>query len=181
MKTLSGTAVLLCAVAIVCGAQAQQSPRASKGEYQIGGTMIGSLSGQPLAGVSVLIAPVENREALQTTRTGSDGRFSFAGLTRGKYALGAGRRGYPPQGFNQHEEYSTAIAVGPELDTEHIVFRLHPEASIRGRVFDEENEPVQNASVSLFATRTDAGRLSTRMVRGRHDGRSGILLVRASA
>ncbi len=88
--------------------------------------------------------------------TGPDGRFLFKGVDRGKYSLTAQGRGFSLQAYQQHGQYSTAIAVGPGLDSENLIFRLLPDASISGMVLDEENEPVRSGEVLLF-TRTAAG------------------------
>jgi len=42
-------------------------------------------------------------------------------------------RGFSLQYFEHHDPFATAIAVGPGLDTEHLVFRLQPDASIEAR------------------------------------------------
>ena len=132
---------------------------------QIAGTVVDFITSQPLAGAAVQIASVTSRAATVTVRTGPDGHFAFSGLSRGKYSLGGSYHGYPAQGYEQHDAYATAIAVGPGLDSTHLVFRLRPGATIRGRVFDEENEPVNRATVRLFVTGTINGRSGTRMAR----------------
>jgi hypothetical protein len=142
------------------------APTFTTGDYQIAGTVIDFISGQPIAGAAVQLAPVTDRAATRNVRTGPDGHFEFSGLTRGKYSLGASFRGYPAQGLDQHDAYSTAVAVGPALDATHIIFRLRPGASIHGRVVDEENEPVEGATVRLFLTGTVNGRVGTRIIRG---------------
>lgn len=147
-------------------AQRPQPASIAQGDFEIAGIVVDALSMDPIPGATVLIAPVVNRGATRTASTGADGRFSFTGLARGKYSFAGSSRGYPTQGFEQHEGYSTAIAVGPALDSTHIVFRLQPGGSIRGRILDDENEPVANATIYLFATRTVEGRRSTRRVGG---------------
>ena len=132
--------------------------------YRIGGTVVNSLSGQPVASASVAIAAVTqgvDRDISKSFLTGSDGRFSFAGLSRGKYSLMATARGFTLQYFEHHDPYATAVAVGPDLDAEHLVFRLEPDASIEGEVSDENNDPIQNAMVRLFQTSTEGGKQQT--------------------
>jgi hypothetical protein len=93
--------------------------------------------------------------------TGGDGRFAFAGLSRGKYSLMAAAHGFMLQYFERHGNYATAIVAGPDLDSEHLVFRLQPDASVEGQVTDENNEPVQNAMVRLFQQSMEDGRQRT--------------------
>ncbi len=158
-------AAALCALIGSLLAHAQQSPAAIvlSAEYEISGVVTDSVTGVKLGAITVRIAPAENRPAIQTVKTGNDGSFRFQHLARGKYSLDANGRGYPEQGFNQHEYYSTAIVVGPGLKSTDIAFRLHPEGTIRGTVVDEENDPVQNASVRLFTTVMENGEVRTRI------------------
>jgi len=129
--------------------------------YRIAGVIVHSLTGQPLPAVSVAIAPTtpqgSSREVSQEVVTGADGRFVFSGLARGKYSLMAEARGFALQSFEHHDAYATAIAVGPDLDSEHLIFRMEPDASIEGQVNDENNEPVQYAMVRLFEKRIGDG------------------------
>jgi len=118
--------------------------------YSISGVIVDSVTGQPLDGAEVSLAPVTTRDDAQTFLTSSDGRFSFAGLAPGKYSLSASRRGYAQQGYEQHESYWTGIVVGPALDTAHIRFRLAPSAVLTGVVTDEWGDPVRNGAVILF-------------------------------
>jgi len=128
-----------------------ESPAAAQpASYRIAGIIIDSVTGQPLEGAEVTIAPVADFEDRQTFLTAADGRFLFAGLALGKYRLAAGRRGYANQGFHQHDGYMTDIATGPGLDSEHICFPLAPSSVIAGTVTDEWGDAVRDAKVLLF-------------------------------
>jgi Carboxypeptidase regulatory-like domain len=148
------------------GAQSNQgvpAPSVQQG-YRIAGVLVNWVTGQPVAGASVAIAPTAqgtDREISQTVITGGDGRFAFAGLSRGKYSLMAAGHGFMLQYFARHGAYATAIAAGPDLDSEHLVFRLQPDASVEGQVIDENNDPVQNAMVRLFQQTLEDGRQKT--------------------
>lgn len=123
-----------------------------------------SLTGQAIPAASVAIAPSSegtDRDITKSVATGADGRFAFTGLSQGKYSLMAAGRGFSLQYFEHHDPFATAIAVGPDLDTDHLVFRLQPDASIEGQVTDENNDPVQSALVRLFQTTTEEGQQKT--------------------
>src|SRR6058998_3963286 len=62
----------------------------------------------------------------------------------------AEHKGFARQAFDEHEGFSTAIAVGSNLISENLIFRLRPDAVISGTIFDEQNEPVRGAQVMLF-------------------------------
>ena len=84
----------------------------------------------------------------------------------GKYILTGSAHGYRSQGYHQHGDYFIGIAVGPELDSEHITFRLVADARIEGTVTDEDSEPVRNANVQLYQRSYQTGREMTRQITG---------------
>ena len=117
--------------------------------YPVSGVVRDSVTGQPLPGFNVTLTP-DKGGAGQTVRSGANGQFNFPGATAGKYILSGSGPGYRPQGLNQHDTYFTGVAVGPKLDATNIVFRMQPDASIRGQALDEHNEPVRHATAQLF-------------------------------
>jgi hypothetical protein len=144
-------------------AQSNQAPTVPRG-YRIAGVVVNWVTGQPVVGASVAIAPTAagtDREISRSVTTGGKGHFAFAGLGRGKYSLMATAHGYMLQYFERHDNYATAIAVGPDFDSEHLTFRLQPDASVEGRVSDENSDPVQNAMVRLFQQSLEDGRQKT--------------------
>jgi hypothetical protein len=98
-----------------------------------------------------------DRDINEAVTTGADGRFAFTALTRGKYSLMATSRGFTLQYFDHHDQYATAIAVGPDLDSSNLVFRLEPDAAIDGIITDDNDEPIQYAMVRLFQRSTEEG------------------------
>ncbi|HEY4899301.1 MAG TPA: carboxypeptidase-like regulatory domain-containing protein [Terriglobales bacterium] len=152
--------ILVMLLAVGIAAQTTAPPRPST-SYAIAGRVVSSVTGQPLSGVTVAITATENRQSSQTMQTAADGRFAFPALPAGKYSLTASARGYRAQGFNQHDNFFTGIAVGPDLDGSGLVFRLVPDAAIEGTVTDDDSEPVRNASVQLFQRNNDTGQQRT--------------------
>ena len=143
MTALVFTLTLLSALA-----QANSEPQA-RAVYRISGVVVDAVSNVPVARAEVSIS----RDNEQTSVVaGNDGRFFFEGLEAGKYALGASATGYLEESYNQHGPFSVAIVTGKDQDTEHLVFRLHPQAVISGRVTDEHGEAVRDAQVALFAS-----------------------------
>jgi hypothetical protein len=137
-------------------AQPNPSPQAQEG-FQISGVVEDADTGQPLAHSRVAMAPLSRREDLTVITTGEDGHFSFSPLAAGKYALSAQARGHLQQQFNQHDLYSSAVAVGPGLSANDLVFKLPAESSISGEVIDEAGEGVRDANVTLYSTGLAAG------------------------
>ena len=154
---------LWLAVATAGAAIAQPpAPHQPLQTFRISGKMVDARSGQALRGCVVQINPPTQRSNAASMVTGEDGTFAFAGLRSGKYALTAARRGYLAQSYQEHNEFSTAIAVGPELLSEGLTFQLTPQAIITGTVLDEAGEPVRNAQVTLYEDQDRDGVRSTR-------------------
>jgi hypothetical protein len=145
---------------------APQAP-AAPSSFRISGRVIDAITGQPLARASVSInvsASSGVSAALDSSRTefsDTEGRFAFADVLPGKYSLTAHHRGYFPQMYQQHENFTTAIVVGPGLQSENLTFGLRPSASISGEVRDESDDPVRRAMVMLFGENLVGGRRRT--------------------
>ncbi|HKF20982.1 MAG TPA: carboxypeptidase-like regulatory domain-containing protein [Candidatus Angelobacter sp.] len=159
LKTTARFLLSLATMAVACGTSAQQAapPAPPSRDFVISGTLVDSLSSQPIAHARVAIAPVTKRNDFTTVITGEDGVFSFTNLTPGKYALTAQARGYLLQSFNQHDQFASSIVVGPDSDSRQLLFRLPPTCAIAGIVTDEAGEPVRDAQVSLYFTGLSAG------------------------
>lgn len=118
--------------------------------FKIAGTVVNAITGAPLSRVHVSLADTRARMQRIEIVTGEDGHFEFSPLPAAKYALQGRKRGYLAAGYDQHEQYSTAIVTGPEFSTDRLVFRLMPMAVISGHVLDESGEPVRSARIGLF-------------------------------
>ena len=136
------------------------APGSEQLSFRISGTVVDAMSGQALAHAQVSINAQGVRDSGQSSETDEDGRFVFENLAAGHYSLFARRRGYLQQFYKQHEQFSTAVIVGPKLNTEDLRFEMRPEASISGQVLDEMSEPVRNAQVMLFRRAVTLGRRS---------------------
>lgn len=153
---------LICFLMLAATATAQISSTTSAPLYRISGIVVNAATGEVLPNISVSIGAAEGGPSA-TCVSASDGRFSFEQLKRGKYWLEAEGHGFAAQRFDEHENFSTAIAVGPDVDSKGLIFRLLPEAAISGVITDEESEPVEQASVMLIRTGVQDGADSTRM------------------
>lgn len=145
--------------------QQQRAPGASPtgSSFQIAGMVVDSVNGEPISKTRVAIASLAKRETSTTFITGEDGKFIFTGLAAGKYTLSANHRRYLVRSFNQHENFSSSIAVGPDVDSSNIVFRLPPEGAINGVISDEAGEPVREAQVLLYESSASDGEQRIRL------------------
>ncbi len=161
---------MLCCACIVLCRPAHAQP--GTGGYRIAGKVVSSASGAPLSQARVTIAPVQAQTQTLSLITGADGTFDFKGLPAGKYSLSAARRGFIESSYNQHERYSTAIVAGGNTDSEHLVFRLTPQAVLTGKILDEVGDPVRRAQVSLYVQDQTTGVSRVRrMANSRSDDR----------
>ena len=102
------------------------------GLYTIAGTVVNAASGDPLTDAHLFLTANYDRSERVTVISDAAGHFWFGNLPAGKYSLGAKRRGFVQQALDEHDGFSTAVVVGPKLDSEHIVFRMRPAGSISG-------------------------------------------------
>jgi hypothetical protein len=157
MRFGQARSILLLLSAAVSAYPQQPMTLAAAGtqNWRISGNVVHLTTGQPLGGIEVLISPTEQPDVSIQAISGPDGCFTFDDLARGKYSLIAQGRGFVTQAYQQHGPYSTAVAVGPGLKSENLIFRLVPDASISGVVLDDENEPVRSGEVLLFSHADD--------------------------
>ena len=143
---------------------------ATPSTFRISGRVIDAVSGQPLASAVVAIDssnPPNSPNSPDSTRvevTAADGSFVFADVLPGKYVLSARHRGYIAQTYQQHESFTTAIAVGPGFESENLIFGLRPSASISGEIADESNDPIRHADVMLFYQTFAGGKRRTSLI-----------------
>lgn len=159
---------ILSLMALSGGLFAQPAPAQPSAQaetlFQISGVLLDAVTGQPISQARVAIAPLSQRDAYITLTTGEDGRFLFRSLKAGNYTLGAQRRGYLTRSYDQHDQFSSYIAVGPDLESSNLIFRLPPECAISGRVSDEAGESVSDAQVLLYKSGNTQGEQATRLI-----------------
>lgn len=147
-------ALVLWWLAGVCNAAQRPAMEMRAETYRISGVVVDAMTGAPVPGAELwTTGDVE----VKTVADG-EGRFAFEGVEAGKYPLNATAPGYVKEGYNQHGSFFTGTAVGSGLDSEHVVFKLHRQAVIYGRVSDERGDGVRRATVWLFAENVQYGK-----------------------
>jgi hypothetical protein len=146
--------------------------------FIVTGTVVDHLQNRPLNYILVTLTSTEDRKLTVSAITAADGRFGFNNVPAGKYTLSAQRRGNSaPQLYQQNDQYSTAIAVGPGLSSQNIVFPLDAPGSISGTVLDQNGEPAAAAQVWLFRNAVSGGRAEIRMFGQHAADRSGAFHI----
>lgn len=159
MKLCMIASMLVAALFLDTAAMAQTRSAAAKvsASYEITGTVLNSLDGNPVQHCYLTWEPVErrsNRESrfslsVSGVETDSAGRFSFTVPSAGWWRLRAAARGYATQLFEQHGDFYAAVVVGSEIPRADIKFLLSPESAISGTVLDESGDAVRNAQITL--------------------------------
>jgi hypothetical protein len=129
--------------------------------WHISGEVVDARSGQAVVRCVVEITPTDHRSPSLSFETGDDGQFNFGSISQGKYELSAAKRGYLTQSYQQHDEFSTAIAVSPDRVSDDLLFHLMPQAIFYGTVSDEAGEVIRRAQVRLYEDRERDGIRST--------------------
>jgi hypothetical protein len=138
--------------------------------FRIAGTVVNSVTSQPLARAQVSVTNTKDSKDMQSTTVGDDGRFQFQ-VGAGKYSLQGDKNGFIAFAYDQHENFWTGIVAGGGLDTENLVLRLPPAATLTGTVTDDNGEPVRDAKVGLLREDRSQGvsRLEVSFVGGSTD------------
>ncbi|HEY6991577.1 MAG TPA: carboxypeptidase-like regulatory domain-containing protein [Bryobacteraceae bacterium] len=142
--------------------------------YIVTGTIVDHLQNRPLHTILVTLTSTQDRRLTVSEITGADGRFGFNNVPAGKYTLSAQRRGNSrPQLYREDGGYSTAIAVGPGLPSQNIVFPLEAPGSISGTVLDQNGDPPATAHVWLYRKTVSGGKPEIQIAGQRQVDRSG--------
>ncbi len=139
-------------------AQVGAAATVSAGAYRIAGTVLNSVTGEPLRQAAVAVLDEKDGHTVASVVSDGEGRFALGMLAAAKYQLTASKRGYRTGFYDQHDEFNSAVVTGPGQDTEHLTFRLTPSASLRGVVTGDGGDPVESAGVMLFLLPRGIGR-----------------------
>jgi hypothetical protein len=139
------------------GAQFAQSDAA----YPIRGTVVNSVTGEPIRGVLVQIYSNRQRSVL----TGADGGFQFADVPAGTVNLSVHKPGFFTAQAIQSPRAQASFAVsGP--DHPPVVLKLIPEGVISGRISGDGGEPLEDLSVRILAERIENGKKMRMILKG---------------
>lgn len=139
----------LAAAAIACVLLSQPAPAQSRAAGLLVGRVVDGVTGQPVPSVRVRLTPA-NLPPLGAVLTGADGRFVFAALPAGRYDLRASRPGYleGAHGRRRPEGSVLPLELADDERRGSIEILVWPIASISGRVFDDQAQPLGGATVS---------------------------------
>ena len=129
--------------------------------YPIRGTVVNSVTGEPIRGALVQI--FSNRQRSVLTR--ADGNFQFADVPAGTVNLSVRKPGFFTAQAIQSPRAQASFAIsGP--DQPPVVLKLIPEGVITGHISGDGGEPVENLSVRILAERIENGKKTRVIVKG---------------
>jgi len=122
------------------------------------GHVVGS-DGRPLRQARISIVDGTARRTLSEA-TDADGAYEIAAVPAGTYAVTARKVGYTTVEFGQRRpsDAGRRVRVADGETLEHIDFTLPAASAINGRVVDENGDPVEDATVSIYTMTTVDGR-----------------------
>jgi hypothetical protein len=132
--------------------------------YTLRGTVVNSVTGEPIRGALVQAFFNVQRSAL----TGPDGTFQFEGFHSNQGGLTVRKPGYFSPGeirtsrFSRTES-SSPITLGP--DQPPVVLKLVPEGLIYGRIVGDGGEPIESLPVRLFSDVVENGQKAPQEIR----------------
>jgi len=150
------TLILLVALFPISTIGAQVAQDADR--YPIRGTVVNSLTGEPVRGALVQIYANRQRSML----TGADGSFQFADVPAGTVNLNVRKPGFFTVQAIQSPRAQASFATSGS-DQPPVVLKLIPEGVISGQISGDGGEAVEGLSVQLMAERVENGK-KTRVV-----------------
>lgn len=136
--------------------------------YTLRGTVINSVSGDPIRGALVQV----NAEKQRSVLTGPDGKFQFEGIAQGTYTIQCRKPGYfEAEELSPQSARDLVVTVAP--NAEPVVVKLIPEGLIYGRISGDNGEPVEALPIHLIFKGVmdgEAGLQDSAMTRTNEDG-----------
>jgi hypothetical protein len=134
-------------------------------KFKLSGTVVNSVSGEPVGRALVEFHGAENRNVM----AGADGHFEVDGLTGGDAFVSARRPGFAPPTQEQR------IVIGSSTDS--VTVKLAPLARISGTVRDKEGEPIEGITVQCLHQTIMNGRMQWQWTNGANTDETGHFLI----
>jgi Carboxypeptidase regulatory-like domain len=128
-------------------------PTSDDAKYTLRGTVVSSLTGEPIRGALVQIY----LNGQSSTLTGPDGKFQFDGLPAGQTSITVRKPGFFAESDFQPDVRTQLLATtGPNNSP--LILKLIPEGVIYGRISEEDGEPIEGLPVALLVQSLQNGR-----------------------
>jgi len=138
--------------------QAQEKPPE---KCSLSGTVVNSITGEPLSKVDLALEPVNGRtHVASVTVTDSEGRFAMIDLEPGSYHLTGKRNGYldTAYGARRPEGTGTVLRLDAGQPLPDLSLKLVPFGVISGVIRDSDGEPLNDARVTAARLSYESGK-----------------------
>ena len=138
-------------IMITAGIRLQAQPVRRADLTSLEGKIVNSVSAQPVHRASLLLQPAGGGTGFRSL-SGADGSFVFENVPAGRYRLSAERTGFLGQEFGARSPFAagTQLELQAQNKLTGVEFKLTPQGVITGKVFDSEDDPIPNVTVSAF-------------------------------
>lgn len=158
MKFLVKCLLLLVASSTSSVYAQQPAPSQSSGRAAISGLVTKDPTNEPVKKVLVeLIAENQKEGGDYTATTGPDGEFRIENILPGRYRLFAERTGYLDIDKHHGRSEGRVLTLTAGKEVKDLQIRLQAAAVVRGRVTDEDGDPMAGAEVSVMRQTFAAG------------------------
>lgn len=151
----------LLIVALASAALCQTSSSASKptSRATIEGIVVKEPGSEPVKKALIeLIAESQAETSAYTAVSAADGTFRIEGIAPGRYRMFAERTGFLEVGKHRARSEGRVLTLAAGQEVKDLEIRLQAAAVVRGRVSDEDGDPVANAQVSVMRQTFSSGR-----------------------
>jgi len=147
--------VSLCLSVIVLGAAVagQSTPGTPDpgNRAVVAGIVTKEPGGEPVKKALIeLIAENQAESGNYTAMSGADGVFRVEGIAAGRYRLYAERTGLLEMDRHHARSEGRVLSVVPGQELKDVAIRMQVAAVVRGRITDEDGEPLPNANVAVL-------------------------------
>ncbi len=142
----TATTILLIVAPAVLTLAHPGAPQEPSADTSFAGVVTNAKSHEPLSRVVVTAAVGAGPE--QSTETDQNGTFAFTRLPPGLYSMRFAKPGFAPA---QYSLQALGIATVDDKRLRELKIPLMPTATITGRVFDADRQPVEGAAVVAVA------------------------------
>jgi hypothetical protein len=121
-------------------------------KYKLSGTVINSVTGEPIRRALVQIYT----GAIPVALTDGGGRFEFEGLAPGTTSINVHKPGFFDEQQGSHPAGPQVVTISP--DSKPLLLKLIPESVIYGHVQNADGEPIEYLPVKVVAARIVEGK-----------------------
>jgi hypothetical protein len=128
----------------------------TKQTCSLAGKVVNAIGGTPVRKANIRIMPegmTGESNGPQAATTDVAGHFSFPGLAPGRYHLFVSHPSFVSYPEPEHMGIQATYTLAPGQETNDLVVRLTPGAVLRGRVTDEDGDPVARAQIQVLHAR----------------------------